>query len=237
VTGYAVGLADHRTAGGDIVWYGGGRLAPDLTLPQLRFRWTGAPPPRGGHAARLAAIGSVPLDVSRRAAKAVREATEAMRAASSPAVASAIAYAAADLLAVTAKAWEGEPGGPLTTAADWFDRADHDLRERAPARRVSQAGQLRTMARLIAVMGALSRDSDTMAALHLIYILAALAESLADLREAQQRWHQAQAARDAARQIRGYRLPAGPPRPSRTAWAARPPEAQPTPANQRSRQR
>lgn len=39
VTGYAVGLPDHRTAAGDIVWYGGGRLAPDLTLPKLRRRW------------------------------------------------------------------------------------------------------------------------------------------------------------------------------------------------------
>jgi len=34
VTGYAVGLEGHTTAAGDIVWYGGGRLAPDLTLPR-----------------------------------------------------------------------------------------------------------------------------------------------------------------------------------------------------------
>ena len=41
VTGYAVGLADHTTKDGRIVWYGGGRLAPDLTLPKLRARWAG----------------------------------------------------------------------------------------------------------------------------------------------------------------------------------------------------
>jgi hypothetical protein len=41
VTGYAVGLADHTTKDGGIVWYGGGKLAPDLTLPKLRARWTG----------------------------------------------------------------------------------------------------------------------------------------------------------------------------------------------------
>lgn len=35
VTRYAVGLAGHTTAAGGIVFYGGGRLAPDLTLPQL----------------------------------------------------------------------------------------------------------------------------------------------------------------------------------------------------------
>ena len=41
VTGYAVGLADHTTKDGGIVWYGGGKLAPDLTLPKLRARWAG----------------------------------------------------------------------------------------------------------------------------------------------------------------------------------------------------
>jgi hypothetical protein len=41
VTGYAVGQADHTTKDGGIVWYGGGKLAPDLTLPKLRARWAG----------------------------------------------------------------------------------------------------------------------------------------------------------------------------------------------------
>jgi hypothetical protein len=55
-----------------------------------------------------------------------------------------------------------------------------------------------------------------MAALHLVYTFAALAENLADLREAQQRRHQAQAARQAAGQLRacvlpGGRMPAGAP--------------------------
>ena len=209
VSGYAVGLDGHTTATGDTVFYGGGRLAPDLTLPQLRSRWTGTPPATGGNAARLAATGTVPPDVARRAAETVRDAREAMRAASSPGVASAIGYAAADLLTATAHAWEGRAGGPLSDAAEWFDRAAHDLRGRVPARRVSQAGQLRTMARLIAVMGTVSRDRDTLAALHLIYTLAALAESLADLREAQERLHQARAARHAAGQLRRYQRPAG----------------------------
>ena len=40
-TGYAVGLADHTTKDGGTVWYGGGKLAPDLTLPKLRARWAG----------------------------------------------------------------------------------------------------------------------------------------------------------------------------------------------------
>jgi len=41
VTGYAVGLHGHTAKdGGGIIWYGGGKLAADLTLPKLRARWT-----------------------------------------------------------------------------------------------------------------------------------------------------------------------------------------------------
>ena len=39
VTGYAVGLADHTANDGATIWYGGGKLAADLTLPKLRVRW------------------------------------------------------------------------------------------------------------------------------------------------------------------------------------------------------
>jgi hypothetical protein len=40
VTGYAVGLAQHTArSGGGVIWYGGGKLAADLTLPKLRARW------------------------------------------------------------------------------------------------------------------------------------------------------------------------------------------------------
>jgi hypothetical protein len=45
VTGYAVGLARHTARDGGVIWYGGGKLAADLTLPKLRARWH--PPP--GH--------------------------------------------------------------------------------------------------------------------------------------------------------------------------------------------
>jgi relaxase-like protein len=39
VTGYAVGLSQHTARDGGVIWYGGGKLAPDLTLPKLRTRW------------------------------------------------------------------------------------------------------------------------------------------------------------------------------------------------------
>ena len=34
------------------MWFGGGKLAPDLTMPKLRRRWTGT-----GHGARGAIYG------------------------------------------------------------------------------------------------------------------------------------------------------------------------------------
>jgi hypothetical protein len=42
VSGYAVGLPQHATRDGGTVWYGGGKLAADLTLPKLRQRWAPA---------------------------------------------------------------------------------------------------------------------------------------------------------------------------------------------------
>jgi hypothetical protein len=102
VTGYAVGWPGHVTGAEDIVWYCGGRPTPDLTLPHLRSRWTGTSSRAGGCAARLAAVSSLTPDVGDRAARTVRDAPAAMRNASSPAVAAAIACAAADLLIATA---------------------------------------------------------------------------------------------------------------------------------------
>jgi MobA/VirD2-like, nuclease domain len=46
VAGYAVGLPGHTARDGGVVWYGGGKLAADLTLPKLRARWAGVGPGR-----------------------------------------------------------------------------------------------------------------------------------------------------------------------------------------------
>ena len=40
VTGYSVALPGDTTKDGGPVWYGGGKLAPDLSWPKLRQRWT-----------------------------------------------------------------------------------------------------------------------------------------------------------------------------------------------------
>jgi hypothetical protein len=60
VTGYAVGLPHHTAKDGQIIWYGGGKLAADLTLPKLRARWDSPP---GGD--RLAAASSLPAPAAR----------------------------------------------------------------------------------------------------------------------------------------------------------------------------
>ncbi len=39
ITGYAVALLPHGTTGEASVWFGGGKLARDLSLPQLQVRW------------------------------------------------------------------------------------------------------------------------------------------------------------------------------------------------------
>ncbi len=76
VTGYAVGLPHHTAKDGQVIWYGGGRLAADLTLPKLRARWDSPP---GGD--RLAAASALPAPAARAVLRAT-VATEAERAGS-----------------------------------------------------------------------------------------------------------------------------------------------------------
>ena len=47
VTGYSVALPQDTTKAGEPVWYGGGKLAADLTLPKLRRRWSDLSPGAG----------------------------------------------------------------------------------------------------------------------------------------------------------------------------------------------
>ena len=201
VTGYAVALPDFTTAAGDPVFYSGGRLAADLTLPKLRSRW-------GEHQARPTA--AVPAadrptraHAYEQAAEQVRQATEEIRrlAGNDPAAATSAAYAAADVLTVTARMLEGDQPGPLTRAADAVDRAAREPFGRVPPR-TARAEGLRSMSRLLALMGRLGDDKATFIALRMILDLSRLAESLGELREAQDRLHQARAARSGAQLLR-----------------------------------
>ena len=210
VTGYAVGLPGDHTNAGDTVWYGGGRLAPDLTLPQLRRRWGPGPgsdsgmPPRGDaqclgppgvqHRSSAFRQAAATVDISARHLAGEQPGSEDDIA--------SLAEAAADVLASTARAFEGRKGGPLTEASETFDRATREPHRRRPSRLPPASGQLRAMSRLISAAGRLASDDDTAAALQLVLRMSMLAGNLANLREAQDRFHQAKAARLAAERLR-----------------------------------
>jgi len=132
VTGYAVGKAQHTNADGGVVWYSGGKLAADLTLPKLRHRWNPKidaerehPPLRISHAGRDA--------FHRHARRTARSATEYIRhcAAIDPVRGADAAWAAADVLHVAAQVL-GSP--ELREAAEAFDRAARAPYGRIPDR-------------------------------------------------------------------------------------------------------
>ena len=213
VTGYAIGLDGDSGRDGQPVWYGGGKLAADLTLPKLRARW---------HPARVD-VEPRDEDEERNATwdYVARTAAEASAAIgdpriTDPAAASDIAWAAADLLRAAA-ATLGTPD--LRQAADAYDRA-----ARAPWGRLpppTPAGiQLRAAARLLSGLAHVTRDRP-LAHLALVVRLVALAEAIGELRAAQQRAAQAAAALEAARQLRAATTPPRLPRLDRGLSASR----------------
>jgi hypothetical protein len=188
VTGYSVTPPGHAGHDGAAVWYGGGRLAADLTWPRLRDRWdrerrhgpersaafrfTG--PERDaiyGHASRQAAA----------AAERIRRCAD-----SDSAGAANAAWAVADTLHVAARALRNPA---LRRAADAYDRAARAPHGRLP-RRTRDGDQLRATARLVALLGNAAGDR-TLTSVALIANLVTLAAAVAELREAQQRAAQA----------------------------------------------
>ncbi|HVB44695.1 MAG TPA: hypothetical protein VNF47_18615 [Streptosporangiaceae bacterium] len=191
VTGYAVALPGDTSPRGEPVWYGGGKLAADLTWPKLTRRWTspGTAPARQERwtAAERHAIWE-------HAAQAAAEAAAHIRA--DPATAADAAWAASGTLHAAAAALRSRA---LRQAADTFDRAARAPYGRVP--RPTPAGnQLRQTARLISACAHLTRDP-ALATVTLITRLAVLAEAVAELRATQHRAAQATAARTAARQL------------------------------------
>jgi hypothetical protein len=210
VTGYAVGLDGHTNPAGETIFYGGGKLAADLSLPKLRRRWTGAPPeepaPSMTAAQRVAGLSFPPTGVYARAERVTREAAEALRTTGDPAQAAGIARAAADLLTAIAQRWEGRDGGPLTEAAELFDRAAYDQRV-AAAHDNLHATRMRGAARLILLTASVSRDEDVSNTTRLLLTLTLFLMAWAEMREARGLVHQAHAAREAAARLRSWTPP------------------------------
>jgi hypothetical protein len=198
VTEYAVTLPGHTGPDGAPRWYGGGRLAVGLTLPQLRRRWLQAPSraPKRGAAFRFTAPerDTIYQHASRQAARAAEHIRRC--AYSDPAKAADAAWAAADTLHVAARALHNPV---LRCAADAYDRAARAGHGRIP-RRSHDGDRLRATARLLAMAGDLTGDTTLLTAA-LIANLAALAAAVAELRQAQQHAAQAAAARSAAQHM------------------------------------
>jgi len=221
-TGYAVAVPDPS---GAPVFFAGGKLAPDLTLPRLVANWT-----RTSASAQLprpSGVRATPAErreMWRNARDVVDEVAGRVESAAVLSAPIADPVGARDLLAGLAWSLEGHSGGSLTRAAELLDRA-----AREPYRRTLRPGpdglRLRHAARLIATSG---RRGPTASSAALISSLLVLADGVAALRTAQRRAAQASAARQAAAVIRlldqSALSPAGPP----AVAPVRPPTARPT---------
>jgi hypothetical protein len=175
------------------VWFGGGKLAPDLTLPKLRCRWQPArtaPGERFTPAERNA--------IWEHAARTAADASNKIRhlAAANPAAAADAAWAAADTLHAAPSALRSRM---LRQAADSYDRC-----ARAPYGRIpspTPAGNsLRRVARLLSAAASVTGDP-ALAQITLVTRLVTLVETIADLREAKRHTAQAAAARHAAERL------------------------------------
>lgn len=162
LTGYAVAVPGDTTAAGTPVYYGGGRLAPDLTLPRLQQRWmTPDIADRDG-----LAPGAAAAHVRREARLVGLLSTY-----------SADEAGGAELLRTLAHQIEGPRGGALSEAAELLERGT-----RRPQHRRPPTGSLRRIARQIHAPQAKGRRDEGV--LELITALAALATALAASRAA-----------------------------------------------------
>lgn len=197
ITGYAVAMPTDTSRNGEPVWYSGGKLAADLTLPKLRHRWAADTDDTLATATRMttqerAAIWDHVGQACDRASGQIRSAA----ATANPGAAADAVWATADTLHAAAAAL-GSPA--LRRAAATYDRAGRTPYGRVPQR--TRAGHdLRRAARLLSAAAFSSHDRD-LARTALVVRLAALAESAAELRQAQAHQAQATAARAAAEQM------------------------------------
>ena len=176
------------------MWFGGGKLAADLTLPKLRCRWD---PARTRAAERFTAAER--NAIWEHAARTADAAARNIRFTSpdDPAAADA-AWAAADTLHAAAAALGSRV---LRQAADSFDRAARAPYGRVPPVVAPDGIGLRRSARLLS-LAASAGDETVRAQLRLVLQLSRLARAVAELREAQRHAAQAAAARQAAEELR-----------------------------------
>jgi hypothetical protein len=227
LAGYRVALpidySDSSTDG--LVWFGGSRLARDLSAPRLTARWSSAPVPWPPLPRDERDHGSTVGRAERRAAveDATRVVIEARSMLAAPtadrdddggtpvvggraaenSLVEGVANAALDMLVVTADAIEGYEPGPLTAAAVAYERAALIPLRVQPSTWAPIAAELRTASRRMARAGVIPRTRHSGAALTaLILALAALVAEIAAWREQAGHRSQSVAAWAAASQLR-----------------------------------
>lgn len=233
VTGYSVGVRGDVDRDGRQVLFGGGRLAPELTLPKLRDVWaTSAPEDPSGIDGLPAAAptpphpilpppGRPPGVMANGRAQALREGAEKARELAAAVSAGGLDDGSVrDVLGVTgegiavvARSVEGPIRGPLVNAAASYERAGRLTRQaprQAESRRpadlaVSRAGRdMRKAVRAVARAGTVRGSEETGAALELVAALLLLAAAAAELHRTRGDLHSAAAARAAGEQLTGW---------------------------------
>ncbi|GAA2254544.1 relaxase/mobilization nuclease domain-containing protein [Streptomyces amakusaensis] len=201
--GYTVALPDDRNGKGEPVFYSGSKLAPDLSLPRIRERWTttagltvdGAeePPPVG-----LRPVDAGPAGARRRAASAVWQAVLVVDQGDDTEVAAQLA-AAGEVLDALAKTSAAHTRRQLGEAAFAFERATRS-HVRAAA---GHARALRRAARELAYGGpVLGRGEDGATTAMVIDMIVFLVAAAAHWHARRGHAQQAAAAREAAGHLR-----------------------------------
>lgn len=196
--GYAVALPGDVTAAGDPVWFSGGELAADLTLPKLQARWATAPAPQPVDRTddgRVSPNGRQEVLVE--AEQIVSRAASQLRAGTADG--DSVAHSTSEVLAALARACDRASLGVITDASDAFDRAARTPRTVVPNEMSHVSFELRQAARRLGRVGALSgRGLEEVARSMLILALASLVAEIAAWQHDRGRMHQAAAARRAA---------------------------------------
>ncbi|MFF1414201.1 relaxase/mobilization nuclease domain-containing protein [Streptomyces sp. NPDC058289] len=200
--GYTVALPGDRNKEGAPVYYSGSKLAPDLSLPRIRERWTGSPTqPTPAQASRPAAA-------RRHATEAVWQAVLLIDHGDDGTVAAQIA-AAGEVLDALVETAPARTRHQLRLAATAFERAarSHVRAERGHDRALRQAAR-----NLIQGGPALGRGEDGATAAMLIDMAFFLATAAANWHARKNHAQQAVAALQAAEHLRGaYRTAAAQP--------------------------
>ncbi|MGW1539799.1 relaxase/mobilization nuclease domain-containing protein [Streptomyces sp. NPDC002309] len=207
--GYSVALPGDRNRHGDPVWYSGSKLAPDLSLPQVRLRLADGTAERATPSATGGRADWSPPARERRSATGIAERAAVLLDRDDDGEAAAQLVGIGELLDAVAQTSPAATRAELAAAARAFERAtrSHVRAERADTR------ALRSAARgIVQAGGALGRGEDggTTAMLVSTLVLVTLAAA---------RWHsarghaqQAHASRQAAEHLRtAYRQAAATP--------------------------